>query len=156
MLFKKKKIMKQFNNKILKEFKKTIQKLTENKVWCCPDPGTTGTYDCCDDHYEWLCFNTCNPTGGNTMQNGICVGGSPNAEEGDCSGNYVPPGVGPLSADNFEKTAKSNINKPTKFDNPLMGKSTQSYPKLGDLKKIVRESIKKLMDKRISDGQNLI
>ena len=93
--------------KLIRESLKQL--LTEKKVWCC-DEG----YDidnCCAQHYEWMCFNTCNDGGygSNYMANGECVGGSPNPQDGTCSGGYTPGG-GPLSADDYGVDTKSNSN----------------------------------------------
>jgi len=88
------------------------KKLLEKKVWCC---GENIDYDgCCSQHYEWMCFNTCNDGGygGNYMVNGGCVGGSPNPIDGTC-GSYTPglsPDLSPLPTDNFQVTTKSNSN----------------------------------------------
>ena len=111
--------------------------LTENKVWCCP---REDKFDCCDDQYEWMCFNQCNPNGGNTIQNGICVGGDPNPEEGTCDGNYTPSGTGPLSADNFEKTTQSNTNP----QNPIGNK-----PGAHQLDRTIKKELSMLKERQI-------
>ena len=90
--------------------------LLEKKVWCCGKHHTS----CCDQHYEWMCFNTCNDEGygGNYMANGKCRGGSPNPQEGTC-GSYTPGG-GPRSVDDYEVDIKSdsdiNTNKNFKMN----------------------------------------
>jgi len=118
------------------------KQLLEKKVWCC---GENTDYDgCCAQHYEWMCFNTCNDGGygGNYMVNGGCVGGSPNPIDGTC-GSYTP-GLSPLPTDDFQVATNNNINTNKNFK---MNKS--------QLRDLVRESIKELLEgkKKGLDGK---